>query len=101
LKALTQEKRRSFDGALGVVHEELAVTSAVAADEAVVEPAELLAVRETRMVDPTSPKPRRYVLLVAPTTDAQDAPLESQRCHWYPYVMGVVPLHEPADAVSA
>jgi len=37
----------------------VAVTTAVAADEAVAEPAELLAVTETLIVDPTSADPRR------------------------------------------
>jgi hypothetical protein len=61
-----------------------APTTPVAADEAVAEPAELLAVTETRIVDPTSAAPRRYVALVAPDTEEQPLPPESHRCHWYP-----------------
>ena len=37
---------------------------------------------------------------MAPATAVHEAPLESQCCHWKAYVIGVVPLHEPADAVS-
>jgi hypothetical protein len=51
---------RSTRGALVVdVAVDVAVTTAVAADEAVAEPAELLAVTETLIVDPTSADPRR------------------------------------------
>jgi hypothetical protein len=57
------------------------VTTAVAADDAVAEPAELLAVRETRIVDPTSMDPRRKLLPAAPATGTQEAPLELHRCH--------------------
>jgi hypothetical protein len=60
----------------------VAATTAVAADVAVAEPAELLAVTDTRIVEPTSPEPRRSVLPVAPPTAVQEPPLELQRCHW-------------------
>jgi hypothetical protein len=58
-----------------------AVTTAVAADDAVAEPAELLAVTDTRIVKPTSPEPSRSLLPVAPPTAAHEPPLELQRCH--------------------
>jgi hypothetical protein len=58
-----------------------APTTAVGADEAVAEPAELLAATDTRIVDATSADTRRYVVPVAPATGAQEAPAESQRCH--------------------
>jgi hypothetical protein len=58
-----------------------AVTTAVAAEDAVVEPAESLAVTETRIVDPTSNDARRYVVPLAPAIDEQEPPPESQRCH--------------------
>jgi hypothetical protein len=54
----------------------------VAAEDALAEPAELLAVTVTRIVDPTSADPSRSVLLVAPETDTQEAPVELHRCHW-------------------
>ena len=60
----------------------VAVTTAVGADEAVAEPAELLAVTETRIVDPTSAEARRYLVPVALEIGAQETPPESQRCHW-------------------
>jgi hypothetical protein len=60
----------------------VAVTTAVAADVAIAEPAELLAVTNTRIVEPTSAEPRRSVLEVAPETAVQEPPLELQRCHW-------------------
>jgi hypothetical protein len=47
----------------------------------VAEPAELLAVTETRIVDPTSADPRREVVPVAPETGAHELPVELQRCH--------------------
>jgi hypothetical protein len=59
----------------------VAVTTAVAADDAVAEPAELLAVTDTRIVEPTSAEPRRSELPVAPATGVQEPPLELQRCH--------------------
>ena len=37
---------------------------------------------------------------MAPATSAQLPPAESQRRHWYEYVIGVVPLQPPADAVN-
>ena len=64
---------------VGVVGD--AATTAVAADEAVEDPTEFVAVTETRSVDPTSADEATYVVLVAPARGAQAAPLESQRCH--------------------
>jgi hypothetical protein len=43
----------------GTIPVEGAVTTAVAADDAVAEPAELLAVTDTRIVEPTSAATRR------------------------------------------
>ena len=57
------------------------LTDAVAAEVAVTEPTELLAVTETRIVDPTSADTREYAVPVAPVIGAQSAPPESQRCH--------------------
>jgi hypothetical protein len=68
-------------GALVGVAVVVAVTAAVAADEAVSEPAELLAVTETLTVDPTSADPRRSVVPVVPESGTQEPPPESQRCH--------------------
>ena len=75
--SLAQKVHDESGGAIAV-----AVTTAVAADDAVAEPAELLAVTETRIVELTSAEPRRSVLPVAPATGVQEPPLELQRCHW-------------------
>jgi hypothetical protein len=55
LSALLSERRVPGRGGLEVWPS----TTAVAADDAVAEPAELLAVTETRIVDPTSADARR------------------------------------------
>ncbi len=49
---------------------------------------------------PASADVRANVALVAPATSAQMAPVESQRRHWNEYVIGVVPLQPPDDAVN-
>jgi hypothetical protein len=59
----------------------VAMTTVVAEDDAVAEPAELLAVTERRSVEPTFADATRYVVPVAPAIGAHDAPAESQRCH--------------------
>jgi hypothetical protein len=85
--SLNEQRPPSFaqkvhDESGGVIAVVVAVTTAVAADDAVAEPAELLAVTDTRIVKPTSPEPRRSVLPVAPPTAVHEPPLELQRCHW-------------------
>src|SRR5205085_12559266 len=68
----------------------------VTAEEvAVAEPAALVAVTATFTVEPTSAAPRMYV---APVPTFAQAP--PQRCHWYVYEIGAVPLHVPGLAVS-
>src|SRR5262249_61598079 len=62
-------------------------TTPVAADVAVVEPPEFVAVTATRRVDPWSAATTLYDAAVAPAMSAQPAPPESQRRHWYAYVI--------------
>jgi hypothetical protein len=81
------------DGAVGAL-----VIAVVAAEDAVAEPAVLLAVTETRIVTPTSADVSRYVALVAPVIAAQEAPVESHRRHWYVWVSGAVPVQDPTAA---
>ncbi|HEX8103822.1 MAG TPA: hypothetical protein VF533_14495 [Solirubrobacteraceae bacterium] len=61
-------------------------TTAVAADDALADPAELRAVTTTRNVRPASAPTNPYEADVAPETDEQPAPALSQRRHWYVYL---------------
>jgi hypothetical protein len=72
----------------------------VGTEDAVADPAVLLAVRETRRVWPTSAETRTYVEADAPEIGEHAAPLVSQRCHWRLYVIGVEPLQVPVEDVS-
>ena len=65
---------------LGTV--ETAATTAVCAEEAVLEPALFDAVTVTRIVDPTSADASVYDCDEAPVMSEQFAPAESQRPHW-------------------
>jgi hypothetical protein len=58
-------------------------TTAVCAEVAVAEPPLFEAVTATRMVKPASLLESPYEELVAPLTLVQDAPVVSQRRHWY------------------
>ena len=58
-----------------------ALTTAVGADVAEADPAELLAVTSTRIVEPTSALTTPYVLLVAPAMSTQLPPPLSHRRH--------------------
>jgi hypothetical protein len=69
-------------------------------DVADVDPAAFTAVTATRSVEPTSAVVARYVEATAPETFAHALPAVSQRRHWYEYVMGSRPVHDPAVAVS-
>jgi len=77
---------------------EAAETTAVCADVAVAEPAELEAVTATAILEPTSAAVNPYVCAVAAVTSLQLAPLVSQRRHWYAYVIGCVPDQVPGLA---
>ena len=57
-----------------------------------------MAVTTTRTVAPTSSATVSYVVPSAPGMSAQA--VASQRCHWYASVIGCVPVHVPASAVS-
>src|SRR5271169_2252647 len=46
-----------------------------------------------------SPVTGTYDDLVAPPTFEQ-FPFEPQRCHWYVYVIGVVPFHSPLSTLT-
>jgi hypothetical protein len=59
------------------------VVVALWAEVAVPVPAVFVAETVARSVDPTSPLATTYELAVAPEIDAQFAPAESQRFHWY------------------
>jgi hypothetical protein len=63
-------------------------------------PTAFVAVTRARKREPTSLLGTVYVELVAPPIDAQFAPWESQRRHWYEKVIGVSPAHEPDVAES-
>jgi hypothetical protein len=73
----------------------ISATIAVAADDALADPAPLLAVTDTRIVDPTSEAVSRYVVPVAEAMSVHAAPEASQRRHCLAYVIGVVPLQLP------
>jgi hypothetical protein len=60
---------------------EAAATTFVGADTADLDCLSLVAVTRTRIVEPTSAELNKYVCTVAPATEAQPFPLESQRCH--------------------
>src|ERR671932_2048111 len=62
-----------------------AVTTAVCAELALLEPTELVAVTVTRSVEPTSAFATRYVCWVAPAMLVQLPPALSQRRHWSAY----------------
>jgi hypothetical protein len=76
------------------------LTTAVGTEVADADPAELCAVTCTRSVFAASTDLRTYVLSVAPPMSAQLPPFWSQRLHWYANVIGWLPLHVPAFAVS-
>src|SRR5919202_7117872 len=77
-----------------------AVTTAVWAEPALLEPTELVAVTVTRSVEPTSMLATGYVCCVAEAMLLQLAPALSQRRHWSAYEIGVAPLQVPGSAVS-
>jgi hypothetical protein len=58
-------------------------TTPVAAEVAIAEPAELLAVTETRTVFPASAAAMAYAGPVAALIGAHEAPAASHCCHWY------------------
>jgi hypothetical protein len=78
----------------------LAVTTPVAADDAVALPAVFVAVTAIRNVEPTSVEVTTYDVPVAPEMLAQPPPLELQRCQTRVYVIGVVPDQVPLPDVS-
>ncbi|HVP03109.1 MAG TPA: hypothetical protein VMT10_11110 [Solirubrobacteraceae bacterium] len=57
-------------------------TSAVCAEVALAEPATLVPVTTTRIVEPTSAGTAVYVDAVAPAMSAHEAPELSHRRHW-------------------
>ena len=82
-----------FDGALAPI-------TALAADSASADPAELVAVTRTRRRLPTSAVPGEYEAPVALGMFTQFAPAASQRRHWRVIVSGTPPDHEPSVTVS-
>ncbi len=73
-------------------------TAPVSADEADAKPALFVAVSTTRSDNPTSSVVTGYDEPVAPETSEQTS--VSHCCHWNPYEIGSVPVHEPPVAVS-
>src|SRR5205085_1321702 len=71
----------------------------VGAVAAVCEPPALVAVTTSETVAPMSPGVSEYVDWVAPGIAAHDAPLGSQRRHWYTNAVGE-PVHVPTDELS-
>jgi hypothetical protein len=78
---------------------EAAATTPDGAEVADAAPFLFEAVTTTLIVAPTSDALNKYDWPVAPPTDAQLPPRESQRCHWYAYVTPT-PDHVPGLAVS-
>ena len=76
------------------------VTTAVAAEVAVAEPAMFEAVTVTRMVEPASAEAAAYVADVAPEIGLQFPPELAQRTQPYECVIGVEPDHVPVEAES-
>ena len=76
------------------------MTLAVGDDVAVAEPAMFAPVTERASVVPTSSAMIVYEAVVAPAMGEQPAPLGSHRSHWYPKVIGGVPVHVPGSPVS-
>jgi hypothetical protein len=74
-------------------------TTAVWEEVATAEPPLFEAVTAIRIVKPTSLLERVYEELVAALTSLQEAPVVSQRRHWYEYDVGEL-LQVPADADS-
>jgi len=74
-------------------------TRPVGAVAAACEPPALVAVTTSDTVAPMSPGVSVYVDCVAPVIAAQDAPLGSQRRHWYTNAVGD-PVHVPTDELS-
>ena len=68
---------------------ELEATTAVALEVAVVEPSEFVAVTLMRSLCPTSLESSSRWFVVSPEMLLQLLPFESQRTHWYAYVIGV------------
>jgi hypothetical protein len=81
------------DGAVGAV---------AAAEDAVVDPAELLAVAESgSTVDVTPAATKRWVVSAAPATDVhKPRPRDSHQAHWYAEDIGVTRLHVPLEALG-
>jgi hypothetical protein len=75
-----------------------AETTAVCADGCVLEPATFEAVTCTLTAEPTSAAVSVKVCAAAPVTSLQLP--AAQRCHWYPYAIGGVPVHSPFAAVN-
>jgi hypothetical protein len=87
-------------GAAGAVEAEGAcVTTAVAAEVALVEPLRLDATTVNRNVEPASEGATTWEMPVAPLTGAQAEPVLSQRSHWYAYLI-LVPVQTPALPVT-
>ncbi len=70
-------------------------TTPDSADDADADPTPFEAVTTTTTDDPASAAVTEYDLSVSPVTSTH-AP--SQRCHWYSYEIGVVPVHVPRVA---
>jgi hypothetical protein len=82
-----------------------ALTTLVALDATVVEPAEFVAVTRTRIRNPTSLDVRVWVVFVAPPICAQllpsgRPPSVPQRTHWYTNVIGWSPVQLPVVVES-
>lgn len=76
------------------------MTTGVAAEVAVAEPALFEAVTVTRMVEPTSAEAAAYVAAVAPEIGLQFPPELAQRTQPYECVIGVEPDQVPVEAAS-
>jgi hypothetical protein len=81
------------------VLDDAAATVPLCVEVAVAEPSLFEAVTATRIVKPASVLERVYEELVAALTSLQEAPVVSQRRHWYEYDVGEL-LQVPADADS-
>src|SRR5829696_3535115 len=87
-------------GGAGSAGGDAATTASVAAEVAVVAPAELVAVTATRRVCPTSASVRVYAAVVACGMSPHPAPAASQRCQAYAKLVGSALTQLPLSAVS-
>src|ERR1700689_3209474 len=76
------------------------VTTVVAVEFALADPAVFEALTTTRRVAPMSLSVGAYVLLLAPVMSWHSPPDSLQRCHWSLWLMGAVPDQEPCVALS-